>query len=135
MLPADCDPLPKLRVDELVTKASQSEGVKPDIIRQVMQRESAFKPCAVSVAGAQGLMQLMPATAGQFGVKDPFDPDQNVAAGTKFLKELLARYNGDLSLALAAYNSGPATVDKANGIPKIPETQTYVAEILKRVML
>ena len=136
MLPADCDPLPKPKVDELVTKAAQTEGVQPDVIRQVMQRvESGFKPCAISVKGAQGLMQLMPATASQYGVKDPFSPEENVAAGTKFLKELLSKYNGNMSLALAAYNAGPATVDKANGIPNIPETQSYVAEILQKLLL
>ena len=135
MLPADCDPLPKPKVDELVTKAAQTEGVQPDVIRQVIQRESGFKPCAISVKGAQGLMQLMPATASQYGVKDPFSPEENVAAGTKFLKELLAKYNGNMSLALAAYNAGPGTVDKANGVPNIPETQSYVADILSKLML
>jgi soluble lytic murein transglycosylase-like protein len=129
MLAADCDPLPKARVDELVTQASSREGLKPDLLFEVMRRESAFKPCAVSVKGAQGLMQLMPATAEQFGVKDPFDPEQNVSAGAKFLKQLLGRYNGDLNLALAAYNAGPGAVDKAHGVPAIAETQNYVSAI------
>lgn len=129
MLPADCDPLSKSRVDELITQFSSREGLKPELLRGVMERESAFKPCAVSVKGAQGLMQLMPATAEQLGVKDPFDPEQNVSAGAKFLKQLLSKYNGDLNLALAAYNAGPGTVDKANGVPAIVETQNYVNAI------
>jgi soluble lytic murein transglycosylase-like protein len=135
MLSADCDALPKARVDELTASAASRAGVKPDIIREVMHRESAYKPCAISVKGAQGLMQLMPATAEQFGVKDPFDPEQNVAAGAKFLKQLLDRYNGDLSLALAAYNAGPGTVDRAGTVPDNPETKNYVIEILKRIVL
>ncbi len=134
MLPASCDPLPKQRVDELVTQAASREGLKPDLIREVIQRESAFRPCAVSVKGAEGLMQLMPATALELGVKDSFDPEQNVNAGAKFLKQLMAKYNNDLSLTLAAYNSGPSTVDKANGIPENSETQAYVREILKKLI-
>lgn len=134
MLPANCDPLPKQKVDELVTQAASREGLKPELIREVIQRESAFRPCAVSVKGAEGLMQLMPATAEQFGVKDPFDPEQNVNAGAKFLKQLMGKYNGDLSLTLAAYNSGPGTVDRANGVPDNSETQAYVREILKKLI-
>lgn len=135
MLPANCDPLPKTRVEELIAKAAEKESVKPELVREVMQRESGFRPCAVSVAGAQGLMQLMPATAEQFGVKDPFDPEQNVAAGTRFLKQLLERYKGDVALTLAAYNAGPGTVDQAGGVPGISETQNYVREILKRILM
>jgi soluble lytic murein transglycosylase-like protein len=133
LLRADCDPLPKSRVEELIAGAATQEGVKPELIRGVMAQESGFKPCAVSVSGAQGLMQLMPGTAGDLGVKDPFDPQQNVAAGTRFLKQLLERYNGDVSLALSAYNAGPTTVDKAGGVPSIAETQNYVKDIVKRL--
>jgi soluble lytic murein transglycosylase-like protein len=128
---ADCDPLPKDEVDALVSDAASREGLQPDLLRRVMQRESAFKPCAISVKGAQGLMQLMPATADQYGVKDPFNPKQNVAAGARFLKELLVKYGGDLTLALSAYNAGPGRVDRAGGVPAIAETQNYVAEILR----
>jgi soluble lytic murein transglycosylase-like protein len=131
---ADCEPLPKTQVDSLVTAAATREGVKPELIRQVMQQESAFRPCAISVKGAQGLMQLMPATAGQFGVVDPFNPEQNVAGGVKFLKQLLTRYNGDVKLALAAYNAGPGAVDRAAGVPNFNETQKYVAEIVKGLL-
>jgi soluble lytic murein transglycosylase-like protein len=78
-------------------------------------------------------MQLMPETVEKYGVKDPFDPKQNVDAGAKYIKELLTRYTGNLSLALSAYNAGPTTVDQAGGIPQIPETTNYVAEILKKL--
>lgn len=135
MLSASCEPLPGSIIDELIAKTSTREGMEPDILRQVMSRESAFRPCAVSVKGAQGLMQLMPATALQFGVRDPFDPEQNAGAGAKFLKQLLGRYNGDLGLALAAYNAGPGNVDKAGGIPDNAETKAYVSELLKRILL
>jgi soluble lytic murein transglycosylase-like protein len=96
----------------------------------VIGQESAFHPCAVSSKGAQGLMQLMPEVASRLGVKDVFDPKQNVAAGAQYLKELLDKYKGDLSKALAAYNAGPTAVDQANGIPDIPETRQYVESIL-----
>lgn len=135
LLPPACDALAKPVVEQLIAETSTREGVKADLLREVMQRESAFRPCAVSAKGAQGLMQLMPATAQQFGVGDPFDPQQNLTAGAKFLKQLLEKYNGDHSLALAAYNAGPATVDKTGTVPNIAETQTYVKEILKKLLL
>ena len=100
------------------------------LLRAVIGQESAFHPCAVSSKGAQGLMQLMPEVASRLGVKDIFDPKQNVEAGAQYLKELLDKYKGDLSRALAAYNAGPAAVDQANGIPDIPETREYVESIL-----
>jgi soluble lytic murein transglycosylase-like protein len=132
---ADCDPLSQSEIGRLVTENAQREGLRPDVLREVMRRESAFRPCAVSKKGAQGLMQLMPATAGELGVTNPFDPEQNVAAGAKFLKKLLDRYSGDLTLALSAYNAGPGRVDEANGVPRITETQNYVGAILKAVLL
>lgn len=135
MITADCDALPTARIEELISKVAAKEGVKLDLLREVMHRESAFHPCAVSVKGAQGLMQLMPATAMQFGVKDPFDPEQNTSAGARFLKQLLEKYGGDVSLALAAYNAGPATVDKVGGVPENSETKAYVIEILRRIIL
>jgi len=127
---ADCDPLPASEVDSLVQKSAKSHDLDEQVLRSVIQRESAFRPCAVSPKGAMGLMQLMPATANQFGVPDPFNPAENVEAGAAFLKQLLERYGGDLSLALGAYNAGPAKVDAAGGVPKIPETQEYVNRIL-----
>lgn len=128
---ADCDPLPSTQIDTLVADSATRHGVEPDLIRKVMQQESGFRPCAVSPKGAQGLMQLMPSTADQFAVADPFDPKQNVEGGVKLLKQLLERYKGDVSLALSAYNAGPGTVDKAGGIPPIGETQNYVGQILR----
>src|SRR5579864_1872456 len=124
-----CDPLPAARLGELIETSSKQEGVKPELVRAVIEEESGGRPCAVSWKGAQGLMQLMPATADQLGVKDPFDPKQNVEAGTRLLKQLLAKYNGDTSLALAAYNAGEDRVDKDGKVPAIPETMNYVTDI------
>src|SRR5581483_8762511 len=98
----DCDPMPEPEVAKLIDTAAAAEEVKPELIRAVIRQESAFHACAVSPKGAQGLMQLMPATAERFHVTDPFDPAQNVSAGAKFLKELLAKYSGDLRLTLSA---------------------------------
>jgi len=125
-----CDSLPAAEVDALVEGAARRQDLEKETLRSVMRQESAFRPCALSPKGAMGLMQLMPATAIQFGVANPFDPAGNVEAGATFLKQLLVRYGGDLTLALGAYNAGPAKVDAAVGIPKIPETQEYVKDIL-----
>src|SRR5579863_4338862 len=108
-----CDPLPAADLDKLVEQNAQEQGVKAELIRGVIAEESGARPCAVSWKGAQGLMQLMPATSELFGVKDPFDPHQNVEAGTKLLKQLLAKYKDDVTLALAAYNAGEGAVDSA----------------------
>jgi hypothetical protein len=124
-----CDPMPSADLDKLVEQNSQQQGVKAELIRAVIAQESGARPCAVSGKGAQGMMQLMPATSEQFGVKDPFDARQNVEAGTKLLKQLLTKYNNDVSLALAAYNAGAGRVDKDGGVPQIPETQNYVSGI------
>ena len=130
--PSSCPSAPIGDVDAIITSAATSEGLEPELIRAVIQQESAFQPCAVSPKGAMGMMQLMPATAEQFGVRDPFDPAQNIAAGSRFLKQLLTRYS-DLSLALAAYNSGPGRVDEIRAVPDIEETKNYVDAILKRL--
>jgi soluble lytic murein transglycosylase-like protein len=128
-----CEPLPAAELDKLVEENSQQVGVKPELIRGVIAQESGARPCAVSWKGAQGLMQLMPATSEQFGVRDPFDPHQNVEAGTKLLKQLLTKYKDDVSLALAAYNAGEARVDRDGGVPQIQETQNYVTEIQSKL--
>jgi soluble lytic murein transglycosylase-like protein len=128
-----CDALTAARLDELIETSSKQEGIKPDLIRAVINEESGGRPCAVSSKGAQGLMQLMPATADQLGVKDPFDPKQNVDAGTKLLKQLLAKYNGDTSLALSAYNAGEERVDRDGKVPAIPETLNYVTDIVSKL--
>lgn len=95
-----------------------------------MKQESDFRPCAVSAKGALGLMQLMPPTAGDLGVRDAFDPRENAIAGAKFLKQLMDHYDGDVSLALGAYNAGPRKVDAIRAIPAIPETQDFVRQVL-----
>lgn len=130
---APCEPLAPEALHPLVDQAAKREGLEVDLVNAVIDRESGARPCAVSVKGAQGLMQLMPAVASELGVKDPFDPKQNVDGGTKLLKQLLTRYNGDVGLALGAYNAGAGRVDREGGIPKIPETINYVSDILTKV--
>lgn len=125
---AECDPLPPGEVDALIQKSAKEQDLDPDLLRSVMQQESAFRPCAVSPKGAAGLMQLMPATASQFGVADPFDPASNVNAGAAFLKQLLTRYSGDITQALGAYNAGPGKVDA--GTPPVAETKDYIQKVL-----
>lgn len=129
----DCDPMPKTDLDALVRDASSREDVKADLIQAVVKQESGAKPCAVSAKGAMGLMQLMPDVAQQMHVKDPFDPKESVDAGVKLLKQLLAKYKGDISLALGAYNAGENRVDQAGGVPAIPETQNYVNSISQKL--
>lgn len=128
-----CEPVPPDQLSGLIEQNASKEGVKAELIRAVIEKESANRPCAISPKGAQGLMQLMPETAQQFGVVDPFDPKQNVEAGTKLLKQLLTKYNGDVSLALSAYNAGSNRVDQEGGVPKIQETINYVADILAKL--
>jgi soluble lytic murein transglycosylase-like protein len=128
-----CDAVPEAQLTSLIDDAANREDLQSNLIRAVVQKESAGRPCAVSPKGAQGLMQIMPATASQFSVSDAFDPKQNIDAGTKFLKQLLMRYAGDVPLALGAYNAGPGRVDKEGGVPEIQETQNYISEILLKL--
>lgn len=128
-----CDPIAQPELTAMIDNAAQKNGVAPSVIREVARQESGFRPCAVSHSGAQGLMQLMPSTQDQFKVINPFSPMASLDAGTKLLKQLLDKYHGDLSLALSAYNAGSGTVDRAGGIPQIPETQNYVTSILARL--
>jgi soluble lytic murein transglycosylase-like protein len=131
-----CDPMPAEQLDKLIERSSSQQGVKSDLVRAVISEESAGRPCAVSPKGAQGLMQLMPETAQLFGVKDAFDPEENVDAGTRLLKQLLTKYGGDVSRTLSAYNAGEARVDQqggADGVPPIAETVNYVKDILAKL--
>jgi soluble lytic murein transglycosylase-like protein len=116
--------------NDLIEEHSTRNVVSPDLVRAVIQAESAFNPRAVSPKGAMGLMQLMPATAAEHGVLDPFNPAENIRAGVKYLKQLLVSYEGRVELALAAYNAGPGAVKKYGGkVPPYRETQNYVARI------
>ena len=130
---ADCAPIPDPFASAMLGYAATTHQVDPKLLRAVIVQESGFRPCAVSAKGAQGLMQLMPATAEQFGVADAMDPKQNIDAGAKYLKQLLDKYKGDVPLALAAYNAGPSAVDSAGGVPEIKETRDYV-EAIARVL-
>jgi len=118
-------------VDRWVNSASDQHSVDPDLIRSVIKAESGFNPRAVSPKGAQGLMQLMPTTAGQLGVKDAFAPGENIEGGTRYLRDLLVLYNNDMAKALAAYNAGPQRVAQYNGVPPYRETHAYVARVIK----
>jgi hypothetical protein len=115
----------------VVDGAGQRHQIDPDFINSVIRAESGFHSNAVSKKGAQGLMQLMPGTASQLGVTNPFDPNANVEGGTKYLRELLERYNFDPVKALAAYNAGAKRVDKYKGVPPYYETQAYIARIIR----
>lgn len=117
-------------IGSLVSDASRANGVPAGLVRAVMMAESAGDPSAVSYAGAQGLMQLMPGTASGCGIANPFDPVQNVGCGTSYLHSLLVRYHNNVKLAVAAYNAGPGAVDRYGGIPPYPETRAYVSRVL-----
>ncbi len=119
------------RYDSIVTSKSLKYNIEPSLISAVIKVESNWNSRAVSQKGAKGLMQLMPATAREMNVGNPFNPEENIDGGTKYLRYLLDRFNGDLELALAAYNAGPASIRKYGGIPPIRETQLYVKQVLK----
>lgn len=115
---------------QMLTHAGQAHNVNIDLLASIVKAESGGNPRAVSHAGAKGLMQLMPQTASEHGVRDSFRPGDNIRGGTAYLDELLTRYNNNLALALAAYNAGPAAVDKYHGIPPYRETRAYVARVI-----
>ncbi|MGA2643557.1 MAG: lytic transglycosylase domain-containing protein [Candidatus Sulfotelmatobacter sp.] len=118
-------------LNQAVRDVSGTYQLDPDLVTSVIRAESGFNVHAVSPKGAQGLMQLMPQTASQLGVRNAFDPQANVEAGTRYLRELLERYNFDLIKALAAYNAGPERVEQYNGVPPYYETKAYVARIVR----
>jgi len=123
----------RVEIDSLVSRLGRRHGVDPKLVHAVIRQESNYDWLAISHKGARGLMQLMPGTANRFGVKDIFDPAENVEGGVKYLRHLLDRYDGDFSLALAAYNAGEGAVDRFGGIPPFRETRDYVGSISRRL--
>lgn len=123
-------PAGPMDLQSIVSAASNLHQIDADFIASVIHAESANNPRAVSPKGAQGLMQLMPGTAGKLGVKDSFDPADNVDGGVRYLRELLLLYNNDMAKALAAYNAGPQRVQQYHGVPPYPETRAYVARVI-----
>jgi soluble lytic murein transglycosylase-like protein len=131
-IPADIPTSGDAQLDRIIFEAGQKQGIDPRFLHAVIWQESKYKVQARSHAGAQGLMQLMPATAKRFGCNNVHDPVENVTAGTKYLSWLLKRFSGNIELALAGYNAGEGAVDKYDGIPPYNETQNYVKIISKR---
>src|ERR1700722_9888167 len=114
-----CEPVAQPELSKMIDNVAREHSVDAALVREVARQESGFHACAVSPKGAEGLMQLMPATQTQLQVQNPFSAEQSLEAGSKLLKQLLDRYHGDLSQALSAYNAGPGTVDRAGGVPEI----------------
>jgi soluble lytic murein transglycosylase-like protein len=123
-------PVPPEQIDALVNQNAAIWQVDPALIKAVIANESGFNANATSPVGAQGLMQLMPETAASLGVRNPFDPAQNVAGGTRYLRSMLDRFGGDQRLAIAAYNAGPGAVEKYGDVPPYSETRNYVDNVL-----
>ena len=128
-----CEPVAQPELTKMIDSVAREQSVDASLVREVARQESGFYPCAVSPKGAEGLMQLMPATQMQLEVHDPFNPQESLSAGAKLLKQLLDRYHGDLALALSAYNAGITRVDRTFSVPEISETKDYVTDILGRL--
>jgi soluble lytic murein transglycosylase-like protein len=124
-------PISRSTVDRYIAESAAASGIDPALLAAMISNESGFNPYATSGAGARGLMQLMPQTAASLGVTDAYDPEQNVRAGARYLRALLDRF-GTLQLAVAAYNAGPAAVERYGGIPPYVETRAYVRDVLAR---
>jgi soluble lytic murein transglycosylase-like protein len=129
----DCPPVSPMVLQSVIQTAATVNNVSPNLINAVIRQESGGYPCAVSEKGAMGLMQLMPATAALMGASEPFDVNQNIAAGTRLLAELIQRYKGDLNRVLGAYNAGAGAVDRAGGPPPFPETLDYIHSVLEQI--
>ena len=117
--------------EDVIRKAAEQFGIEANLIKAIIKAESSFDPDAISESGAQGLMQLMPDTANDMKVDNPFDPEENIFGGTRYLSLLLQRFNQDKRLAIAAYNVGPTTVTKHNAVPPIPQTRRFVEKVMK----
>jgi soluble lytic murein transglycosylase-like protein len=117
--------------DSIIRQASERFGIKTSLIKAVIHAESGFDENATSKKGAKGLMQLMPKTAEQLDVENPYEPAENIFGGTQYLSSLLGRYNNNMQLALAAYNAGPENVDKYEGVPPFPETMIFIKRVLE----
>jgi soluble lytic murein transglycosylase-like protein len=120
-------------IDRLADRIALKEGVSPALVKSMINAESGYDPDAVSSKGAMGLMQLMPDTAEEYGVADPFSPEQNITGGVKMLKKLMNTYQGDYKKAIAAYNAGKTAVDKNDGVPPYKETQDYVKKVIDTI--
>lgn len=118
------------RIDSAITQSAKTAGIDPLLLRALIRHESSFQPFALSSAGAMGLTQLMPGTAGDLGITKPYDIEENVDGGARFLRTQLDAFNGDLRLALAAYNAGPNAVRAHNGVPPFEETRTFIERVL-----
>lgn len=123
-------PPAKLGLPEKITRYARAQGLSPRLVQALVQVESGYNPRALSNKGAMGLMQLMPDTARELGVTDAYDPDQNLRGGTRYLWQMIRRYQGNLELALAAYNAGPTAVSRYGGVPPYAETQRYIAKVM-----
>ncbi len=128
-----CDRISPAEIGNYLEQVAKREQLDPEVLHVVIAQESSFFPCAVSHKGAMGMMQLMPGTAADLGVTNPFDAQENIDGGARYLGYLLERFGGDLRLALAAYNAGPSWVDNYRGVPPFPETINYVQRILGRL--